>query len=80
MLKEKPIDAVVLWVDGSDPEWLKEKAKYAGQKWDPLTSECRYREWGVFKYWFRALEQNMPWIRTVHLVTNGQLPSFINID
>lgn len=80
MSKEKPIDAVVLWVDGSDPEWLKEKAKYAGQKWDTLTSECRYREWGVFKYWFRALEQNMPWIRTVHLVTNGQLPSFINID
>lgn len=80
MLKRKPIDAVVLWVDGSDPNWLKEKAKYAGQKWDTLTSECRYREWGVFKYWFRAIEKNMPWIRTVHLVTNGQLPFFINTE
>ena len=25
------IDFVVLWVDGNDPEWQKEKAKYQGK-------------------------------------------------
>ena len=24
------IDIVVTWVDGSDPEWLKERARYSG--------------------------------------------------
>lgn len=78
MLNDKPIDAVVLWVDGSDPEWRKEKAKYEGTFCETSTDDCRFREWGVFKYWFRGIEKNLPWIRTVHLVTNGQLPDFIN--
>lgn len=80
MSKEKPIDAVVLWVDGSDPEWRKEKAKYEGTFCEISTDDCRFREWGVFKYWFRGIEKNLPWIRTVHLVTNGQLPDFINTE
>ena len=78
MSKEKPIDAVVLWVDGSDPEWRKEKAKYEGSFCETSIDDCRFREWGLFKYWFRCIEENLPWIRMVHLVTNGQRPVFIN--
>ena len=32
-MKEK-IDFVILWVDGSDPEWLKEKNQYSEEKID----------------------------------------------
>ena len=80
MFVDKPIDAVVLWVDGSDKEWQKEKAKYMGGQCKSSLDECRFREWGIFKYWFRAIEKNIPWIRTVHLVTNGQLPNFIDVN
>lgn len=28
----------------------------------------------------RSLEQNAPWIRHIHLVTNGQAPDWLDID
>ena len=79
MSGQEPVDAVVLWVDGSDPEWQKEKAKYSNKNITELSADtCRFREWGTFKYWFRAIEKNIPWIRKVHLVTCGHVPEFIN--
>lgn len=75
------IDAVVLWVNGSDPEWIKEKNLYAGKKNDSIdSSEVRYRDWGILKYWFRAIETNMPWINRVFFITNGQVPEWLNLD
>lgn len=76
------IDFVVLWVDGSDPEWLKEKNKYAHrEKGESLVSlsDARFRDWGIFKYWFRAVEKYAPWVHKVHLVTYGHLPDFLNV-
>lgn len=74
------IDAVVLWVDGSDPAWLSEKAKYQGVVLDDSNSSNRYRDWGLMKYWFRCIEGFLPWIRTVHFVTCGHLPEFLNTN
>lgn len=74
------IDIVVLWVDGSDPEWQKEKAKYSGQKLDDTNSVNRFRDWGLMPYWFRAVEAYIPWVRTIHFATCGQTPSFLKTD
>lgn len=74
------VDIVVLWVDGSDPNWLKEKNKYSSKKIDDSNSENRFRDWGLMKYWFRGIEQNAPWIRTIHFVTWGHLPDFLKVD
>ena len=74
------IDIVVLWVDGSDPEWQIEKAKYSGRKLDDTNSVNRFRDWGLMPYWFRAVENYIPWVRTIHFVTCGQVPSFLNLD
>ena len=74
------IDIVVLWVDGSDPEWQIEKAKYSGSKLDDTNSVNRFRDWGLMPYWFRAVENYIPWVRTIHFVTCGQVPSFLNLD
>ena len=30
--KQEPIDFVMIWVDGNDPEWRAEKARYDGKK------------------------------------------------
>ena len=49
------IDFVVLWVDGNDPAWQAEKAKYQGKTLDDSNSQNRFRDWGLMPYWFRAV-------------------------
>lgn len=78
-----PVDFVVTWVDSSDPEWQSEKENYFGQ----LTpgeknnnSSCRYREWDLFRYWFRAVEKYASWVRYVWLITYGHTPIWLNLD
>ena len=85
-LQNSDIDFVVLWVDGSDPEWRAKKQRYAHEQirclFDPkreMTGEVRSRDWGIFKYWFRAVEKYAPWVRKVHFVSSGQVPEWMNL-
>ena len=73
------IDFVVLWVDGSDPDWQREKAKYQGKTLDDSNADSRFRDWGLMPYWFRAVEKFAPWVRTVHFVTCGHVPAFLDL-
>lgn len=72
------IDFVVLWVDCSDPEWIKSYNYYRPNK--PIQDRARYRNWNLFRYWFRAVEKYAPWVNKVFLITNGTFPSWINRD
>ena len=74
------IDFVILWVDGSDENWLKEKNKYSNKKIDIANSKKRYRDYGILKYWFRAIEECTPWVNKIHFVTWGHLPEWLNTD
>ena len=74
------IDFVILWVDGNDPEWLKEKRKYQGITENENTSDNRFRDWGILPYWFRSVEKFAPWVRKIHFVTWGHIPEFLNVD
>lgn len=78
--EDYPVDFVVLWVDGNDPEWLAEKSKY--QKNDAVIKKdntaARFRNWDNFQYWFRAVEKYAPWVRYVYLVTWGHTPIWLN--
>ncbi len=74
------IDIVVLWVDGNDPAWQKEKAKYQEEKITDANAVNRFRDWGLMKYWFRAIENFAPWVRTIHFVTWGHTPDFLKLD
>ena len=71
------IDFVITWVDGDDPEWRAQKASYS-PKGMTDNSEARYRDWGLLPYWFRGVEKFAPWVRTVHFVTWGHLPKWLN--
>ncbi|RXI21055.1 capsule biosynthesis protein CapG [Pediococcus pentosaceus] len=73
------IDFVVTWVDGSDPKWLQSKNEYLPTD-EIMNTDIRYRDYGTFKYWFRAIEKNAPWVNKVYLVTEGHLPEWINKD
>ena len=73
------MDFVITWVDGNDPEWQREKAKYSGKK-DGDDRIKRYREWDLLKYWFRGVEKCAPWVGHVYFITCGHLPSWLNLD
>ena len=81
-MKDK-IDIVVLWVDGKDPNFIKEKQRISSQKEllnEDTDGEQRYREYGIFQYWFRMIERHAPWVNNIYLVTNGQKPDWLNLS
>ena len=74
------IDFVIIWVDGNDPEWQKERANYRADEGKTDNSIQRYRDWDNLKYWFRGVEKFCPWVRKIHFVTWGHLPEWLNVD
>ena len=74
----KPIDFVIIWVDGNDPEWRREKAEYDGTKITYANSEVRFRDWDNLQYWFRGVEKFAPWVNKIHFVTWGHLPPWLD--
>lgn len=77
----EPIDAVYTWVDGSDPAHCRQLAYWRAQ--DPSRTRAtsgphRFRNRDELRYSLRSLERHAPWIRNVHLVTNGQLPPWLD--
>ena len=77
-MTNKPIDFVMIWVDGNDPEWQKEKAQYDIRVVTTANSEVRYRDWDNLQYWFRAVEKFAPWVNKIHFVTWGHLPPWLD--
>ncbi|AYJ41424.1 stealth family protein [Lactiplantibacillus pentosus] len=74
------IDFVVTWVDGSDEAWLQKKRKYEHivNPSKKLNSASRYRDYEIFKYWFRAVEVYAPWVNHVFLITDNQIPDWLD--
>lgn len=72
------IDFVVTWLDSSDPKWQEDFKKYKGIISSGDQSKARYRDWDLFRYWFRAIEIYAPWVHKVYLITNGKFPDWIN--
>lgn len=71
------IDIVILWVDGADPEWQRERARYHGLS-DTDNSAIRFRDWDLLRFWFRGVECFAPWVHRVHFVTCGHLPGWLD--
>lgn len=72
------IDFVILWVDGNDSEWLKEKNKYKVEKNDITNTINRYRDWNLLRYWFRGVERFAPWVNKIHFITWGHIPEWLD--
>ena len=71
------IDFVIMWVDGNDPLWQKEKAKYDTNS-NADGTIYRYRDWDLLQYWFRGVEKYAPWVNKIHFVTWGHIPTWLN--
>ena len=76
---ENKIDFVLLWVDGNDSKWQKEKEKYTPHKQEGASSN-RYRDWNNLHYWFRGVEKYASWVNRIHFVTYGHLPKWLNTE
>jgi hypothetical protein len=82
MQYNEDIDIIIPWVDGNDPEWLREREK-TQQKYhinEKANSNVRYESWDNLQFIFRGIEKFMSWVHCVFLVTCGHLPSFLNVD
>ena len=83
------IDIIVPYVDENDKDWQKdfeyykqEEIKQGIQEADNKQAfgEERIRDWDAFRFWFRGVEKNCPWINKVFLVVQreSQLPKWLN--
>lgn len=74
---KQTIDFVIPWVDGADPVWREAfKCIIPSDHADAQIS--RFRDWGILRYWFRAVEAFTPWVNRVFFVTWGHIPSWLN--
>jgi len=74
------IDIVLPWVDNSDPEWLDKYNHYSNLSSTGDKREIRFRDWDLLRYWFRAIEKNMPWVNCIHFVTSDHMPEWLNLE
>lgn len=74
-----PVDAVYTWVDGSDPEWQRRRATVVGEPYHPQAANAaRYLSRDKLRYSLRSLHMYAPWIRHVYLVTDQQVPGWLD--
>ena len=74
------IDIVYLWVDGNDPAWQAKKDAFVGKtdESNPINCEGRYANNDELKYSLRSIEMYAPWIRNVFIVTDNQVPEWLD--
>lgn len=73
------IDMVFSWVDGSDVEFLRERARrmqtYVVGEGDE--SEARYRQIDELKYALRSVHMFAPWVRRIFICTDSPAPKWL---
>jgi hypothetical protein len=79
-----PMDAVYTWVDGESPGHRARLAGHLMRERRTAGTEGfetrRFRDNDELRYSLRSLERFAPWIRTVHVVTDGSVPSWLNLS
>ncbi|MFG3224102.1 stealth family protein [Kitasatospora sp. NPDC048194] len=91
-----PIDAVITWVDDADPAWQERRAAVRARlahTAGPVAAEDgvaasgiagdadqRFRNRDELRYCLRALAAHAPWIRHLYLVTDDQVPHWLDTD
>lgn len=84
-IKDKRIDVVYLWCDGSDPVFQKKKEKrlkaFGLSSMEPgceeTIGEMRYVDNDELKYSLRSLHQSIPWVNHIWIITDNQKPSWL---
>ncbi len=73
------MDAVYTWVNGSSPVWQASLRRAAqGARLRQKLEANRFREWNELLFSLRSVYRFAPWIRTIHVVTDAQIPYWLN--
>ena len=76
------VDVVYTWVDARDPSFHAALRQHAaaelGEADLASASLDRYRNNGELRFSLRSLFSFAPWVRRIHILTNGQTPSWLN--
>lgn len=74
------IDIVYLWVNGNDPQWRAKRRACIGEPEGKSDVNCkgRYADNDELKYSLRSVEKYAPWIRRFFIVTDNQVPEWLD--
>lgn len=75
------IDAVISWVDGYDPLFQAKLRKYCFEhnlNHKKVIEPTRFQQKNEIFYCLSSLQVFAPWLRTVYIITNDQIPSAVH--
>ncbi|MFD9903373.1 stealth family protein [Streptomyces sp. NPDC059063] len=74
-----PVDVVYTWVDGTDPEWQRRRHVVLDEPYhDESANAARYLNRDELRYSLRSVHAYAPWVRHVYLVTDRQVPDWLD--
>lgn len=74
-------DIIVTYLNERDEQWRKDYEYWKNKeieegKQEPTNRQAfgkeRAREWDCFKYWFRGVEKNCPWVNKIFLIVQNE--------
>lgn len=78
------IDLVYCWCDGNEPAFMDRKNHYLSLEKRDMDMDCigelRFWDNNELLYSLRSIEKNLPWIHHIYIVTDRQVPSWLNTD
>ena len=74
------VDAVITWVDGSDKDLIKKKAKYLNSEKESKIQnvKTRYNQVGEIEFVIKSIIKFAPFINNIFIVTDNQTPKTID--
>lgn len=79
-----PIDAIITWVDGDDPQHRAKRERLLGKAQNDLHENgINPHRWACsdeLSYCLRSIENNAPWIGTIFIVTDAQAPDLSQLS
>lgn len=86
-LEKQHVDAVITWVDGSDPRHFLMRKCFLGERkskgikyLQSGRSEARFKNNNEIEYCVKSIVKFMPWIRHIFIVTDQQVPGFLEMS
>lgn len=78
---EEKIDVVISYLDEKDPAWQADFERFSGLiESRSNNGAARYRSMENFQYVLRSIEQYMPWVNRIFIVTYGHVPAWLNLE
>ncbi|MQY09323.1 stealth family protein [Actinomadura macrotermitis] len=79
-----PIDVVYTWVDGDDPAWRARRDLALAEVGEAglnhlAANDSRYISRDELRYSLRSLAAYAPWVRHIYIVTDDQVPRWLNL-